>query len=117
MYYTCTNERVDAQLSNYSADFEGEIMLKRIYRSTVTCIGLSEEEAKEAVADMLLEFAERPWQEKVNCEWRDGVLRLSAQNDTDANGLALLDEFGDAITAYINYSGDIKIEVESVIEL
>jgi hypothetical protein len=117
MYYTRINEQVNTQLPNYSAEFEGYIMLKRVYRSTVICIGLSEAEAKEAVADILTEFAERPWQKEIACEWREGILRLSAQNDSDFNGLALLDEFGDAITAYINYSGDIKIEVESVIEL
>lgn len=88
-----------------------------MYRATVTCKGLSEAEAREAVADMLHEFAQRPWQEKISCEWRDGVLRLSAENDADSTGLALLDEFGDAIVAYINYNGAIHVEVESVVRL
>lgn len=88
-----------------------------MYRTTVICSGLSDEEAKQAVADMLSEFAQRPWQEAVACEWRDGVLRLSAQNDADANGIALLDEFGDAVTAYINYAGPIRIELESIVEI
>ena len=87
------------------------------YRATVICKGLAEAEAGEAVADMLSEFAERPWQEKVTCEWRDGTLRLSAQNDADETGLALLDEFGDAINAYIRYSAEIHLEVESVVLL
>ena len=86
-----------------------------MYRVTVTCTGLTDVEAREVVEDMLAEFAERPWQEKVTCEWRDGVLRLSAQNDVDSDGLALLDEFGDAINAYVNYGGDIHLEVESVV--
>jgi hypothetical protein len=70
-----------------------------------------------AVADMLTEFAQRPWQQAVTCEWRDGVLRLSAENDADSTGMALLDEFGDAICAYINYSGEIHVSVESVLEV
>lgn len=88
-----------------------------MYRSTVICRGLSDEEASEAVADMVAEFALRPWQEAVACEWRDGVLRLSAQNPSDSTGLALHDEFWDAVHAYINYSGTIRVEVESVVEV
>lgn len=87
------------------------------YRATVVCKGLTEAEAGEAVADMLAEFSKRPWQEKVTCEWRDGTLRLSAQNDADKTGLALLDEFGDAINAYIRYSAEVHLEVESVVPL
>jgi hypothetical protein len=86
-----------------------------MYRATITCTGLTEEEACEAVKDMLLEFSERPWQKDVECEWQDGILRLSAQSDFDENGLALLDEFGDAVHAYINYGGEIHLEVESVV--
>jgi hypothetical protein len=88
-----------------------------MYRSTVICTGISNEEAREPVADMLTEFAQRPWQEAVTCEWRDGVLRLSAENDADSTGMALLDEFGDAICAYINYSGEIHVSIESVLEV
>lgn len=86
-----------------------------MYRTTVICRGLTDQEAHEAVSDMLYEFSERPWQENVSCEWAAGVLRLSASTDYDSNGLALLDEFGDAINAYINYSGEIHLEVESVV--
>ncbi len=44
-------------------------------------------------------------------------LRLSAQNEVDHDGLALLDEFGDAVNAYINYSGNIHLEVECVVDV
>jgi hypothetical protein len=88
-----------------------------MYRTTVVCTGLTDDEAREAVQDMLAEFKERPWQEQVSCEWNEGVLRLSAQNQADATGLALLDEFGDAICAYVNYGGPIHVEVESVVKL
>jgi hypothetical protein len=88
-----------------------------MFRTTVVCTGLSNAEASEAVADMLSEFAMRPWQEDVKCEWREGVLRLSAQNDADSTGLALLDEFQDAVVAYISFEGEIHFEIESVVQL
>jgi ABC-type transporter Mla MlaB component len=91
--------------------------LTRMFRSTVICRGLTEAEAREAVIDMLSEFEHRPWQLQVVCEWRDGVLRLSAQNEVDSTGMALLDEFCNAVTAYINYAGEIHAEVESVVKL
>ena len=88
-----------------------------MYLATVICRGLTDTEAHEAVTDMLSEFKQPPWQLEVACEWRDGLLRLSAQNEVDSTGMALLDEFGDAVTAYINYAGEISTEVESVVKL
>ncbi|WP_141211456.1 hypothetical protein [Rhodoferax sp. TH121] len=88
-----------------------------MYRTTVICKGLTETEAREAVTDMLSEFEQRPWQLDVACEWRDGVLRLSAQNEVDSTGMALLDEFGDAVVAYINYGGEVLMMVETVVKL
>lgn len=69
------------------------------------------------MTDMLSEFQQRPWQLKVVCEWNEGVLRLSAQNEVDSTGMALLDEFGDAVVAYINYAGEVNMAVESVVKL
>ena len=86
-------------------------------RSTVTCTGLTDSETVEAVSDLLSEFAERPWQQDVRCEWREGVLRLSAQSAVDSNGMALLDEFQDAVVAYIKCEGDLHFEVESVVSI
>jgi hypothetical protein len=88
-----------------------------MFRSTVTCRGLTDSEAAEAVADMLSEFSERPWQQNVTCEWKEGVLRLSAQSDVDSHGLALLDEFQDAVVAYIKCEGDLHFEIESVVSI
>ena len=88
-----------------------------MYRATVICTGLTEDEAREAVTDMLSEFAQRPWQLEVECEWREGVLRLSAQNEVDSTGIALLDEFGDAVVAYVSYAGVANMAVESVVKL
>jgi hypothetical protein len=88
-----------------------------MYRATVICRGLTEAEASEAVTDMLSEFQQRPWQLEVACEWSKGILRLSAQNEVDSTGMALLDEFGDAVVAYINYAGEVNVAVESVVKL
>lgn len=85
-----------------------------MYRVTLVCDGLTESEGAAAVPDILEEFSHRPWQSDPVCEWKDGVLRLSATNDVDENGLALLDEFGDAIQACINYSGRISLTIESI---
>ncbi|WP_156901371.1 hypothetical protein [Azohydromonas australica] len=88
-----------------------------MFRITVTCKGLSESDVSEAVADMLFEFSQRPWQREVKCEWREAVLRLSAQSEGDLTGMALLDEFQDAVVAYINFTSEIHFEVESVVQL
>ena len=63
---------------------------------------------------MLLEFAERPWQMDVRCEAKNGVLRLSALNDLDSNGQALLDEFQDAVVAYVHFDDRVSFDIESV---
>jgi hypothetical protein len=85
-----------------------------MYRVTVTCAGLNETEGSGAVADVLEEFSHREWHANPACEWKDGILRFSATSDVDKDGLALLDEFGDAIHATINYSGNIRIDIESI---
>ena len=85
-----------------------------MYRVTLTCSGLTEIEGAAAVDDILEEFTHRPWHTNVSCEWKDGVLRLSGTNEVDETGLALLDEFGDAISACVNYAGRIHLAIESV---
>lgn len=86
-----------------------------MFRNTVICEGLKDGETAEAVADMLSEFAQRPWHQAVTCEWKNGVLRLSTQSEGDPAGMALLDEFQDAVVAYINFSDKIHFEVESCV--
>jgi hypothetical protein len=90
---------------------------ERMFRNTVTCKGLAEGEITGAVVDLLSEFAERPWHQSVSCEWQGGVLRLTTQSEGDANGVALLDEFQDAVVAYINFSGTVRFEIEAVVAL
>ena len=63
---------------------------------------------------MLSEFTDRPWQTNVICEAKDGVLRLSAVNDFDSNGQALVDEFQDAVVANVRFHDRVSFGVESV---
>jgi hypothetical protein len=88
-----------------------------MYRVTLTCSGLSEVEGCGSVADILEEFTHREWHTNTHCEWKQGVLWFSATNDFDKDGLALLDEFGDAVQACINNFEQIHIEVESVLRI
>ena len=86
-------------------------------KARVSCKGLSHDEGAPAPEDILEEFVHRPWHKNVRCEW-DGVsLWLEAENDFDANGMALLDEFSDAVVACINARGTIRFAVESAGEV
>lgn len=84
-------------------------------RIAVQCSGLSEAEGAAAVPGILEEFSHRPWHTDVECSWASGTLTLTASNDFDSNGQALLDEFGDAILACIHCSGPIRVDVVSVV--
>ncbi len=75
------------------------------------------DEGMSAPGDILEEFSHRPWHANVRCEWDGAALWLEAENDYDANGLALLDEFLDAVVACIKASGTISFAVESTQEV
>jgi hypothetical protein len=84
-----------------------------MYKARVSCSGLSHGEGAPAPDDILEEFMHRPWHKNVRCEW-DGVsLWLEAENDYDANGMALLDEFSDAVMACISARDTLRFAVES----
>jgi hypothetical protein len=61
--------------------------------------------------DIAEEFTHRTWHQHVTCEWDGFRLVQLADNDFDASGLALLDEFSDAISAGVSggFDGDIQI--------
>lgn len=81
---------------------------------TVLCEGLTEAEGSTAPANILEEFSARPWQLDVQCSWGNGKLMLTARNDHDPAGLALLDEFWDVIHACIHYSGAVRVSIAEV---
>jgi hypothetical protein len=83
-----------------------------MYRIVLACKGVP---AGAAVApDITEEFTHRPWHQNVSCEWDGSQLILRADNEFDANGLALIDEFSDAIAASIKDGFDGGIDVVSV---
>jgi hypothetical protein len=85
-----------------------------LYHAILTCAGLTDAEAANAPADIVEEFGHRPWHRNVKCRWDGRLLWLEADNDYDADGKALLDEFGDAVVACVNAAGTIHFEIVSV---
>ena len=86
-----------------------------MYRITVACYGIPASAGEIAASEIAAEFTEhRSWHSNVKCNWNGGRLELAAENDFDSNGLALLDEFSDAIAACISEPFDGEIKVESI---
>jgi len=85
-----------------------------LYHAILTCGGLTAEEAANAPADIVEEFGHRPWHQNVKSRWDGGLLWLEADNDYDADGKALLDEFWDVVIACVNASGTIHFKIVSV---
>ena len=94
-------------------------MLERIYRITVSCGGIDEEQSLAACREVVDEFSYRPWHQNGASNWINSRLYLVTDNDYDSDGLALLDEFSDAVCACIDLttSGTIDFKVESVVTL
>ena len=85
-----------------------------MYRIVLACNGMPADVGAVAARDITEEFTHRPWQRNVRCEWDWSRLILQADNDFDSNGLALLDEFSDAISAFVADGFDAGIDVVSV---
>jgi hypothetical protein len=64
------------------------------YRIVLACDGIPPDRGLQTVADAAEGFMDRPWHENVECKWSDDSLLLSAENDYDPHGLALMDELG-----------------------
>jgi hypothetical protein len=88
-----------------------------MYRVTVSCGGIDEGQVAAACRDIVEEFSHRPWHQNVACHWTAPRLHLVAENDYDSDGLALLDEFRDAVFACVvlRTSGTIDFNIESVV--
>lgn len=73
-----------------------------MYRITLACYGIPLTAGAEAATGITIEFVEhRTWHSNVACTWDGSRLILQADNGFDSNGLALIDEFSDCISAYI----------------
>jgi hypothetical protein len=84
-----------------------------MYRIVLSCSGVPPSAGAGAATDITREFAEhRTWHTNVLCTWDRSKLLLSAENDYDPDGRALMDEFSDCIAAYIadGFDGEIKVE-------
>ena len=83
-----------------------------MYRVVLACEGVPVEQGAGAAADIQNEFRRhRTWHHNVTCIWDGRLLVLTAENDYDPQGLALLDEFSDTISAYISggFDGGIRV--------
>jgi len=72
-----------------------------------------EAEGAEAATDIAKEFNDfrGPRYTNAKCVFQNGVLTLTCENDGwDADGVNLMDEFSDCISAYIatHFEGDIR---------
>jgi hypothetical protein len=88
-----------------------------MYRVTLACEGVPVSAGPSAAIGIQDEFSEhRPHHKNVVCTYTNGELVLTAENDFDPDGLALLDEFSDCISAYITefFGGKIRV-VETAI--
>ena len=85
------------------------------YQITLTCSGIPVSEGAQGAINITEEFTHRSWHHNVRCEWNGSLLILHAENDYDADGKALIDEFSDAISANITELGEGGIEIRSII--
>jgi hypothetical protein len=85
-----------------------------MYRIVLVCNGVPPHVGEAAAREITEEFTHRPWHQNVNCEWDGTQLLLQADNEFDSKGLALFDEFADAISACIQDGFDGGVEVVSV---
>jgi hypothetical protein len=86
-----------------------------MYRIVLACKGVPTHAGAAGARDISNEFTHRPWQ-NVTCVWDGSQRILQAENDFDLNGLALVDEFSDAISAWIEGGFDGNIEILSIHE-
>ena len=82
-----------------------------MYRVVVECWDVPAAEGAEAATDIERNFREhRPHHQNVRCTFENGKLVLRAET-TSPDGLALIDEFSDLISAYVStaFDGDLKV--------
>jgi hypothetical protein len=87
-----------------------------MYRIRLVCTGVPEDAGPTAAADITDEFTHRPWHTRAVSTWDGSRLILETENDFDDTGLASMDEFGDAIAAYVTGLIDGGISIESITE-
>jgi hypothetical protein len=91
--------------------------IRLMFHVVIECDGLPVNEGPQAALDIAEGFAQRPWHQNVRCAWDGKTLRLEADVDFDANGLALRDEFSDEIVANVKNAEYSDLRVVSVTEV
>jgi hypothetical protein len=93
-------------------------MKTAMFRVTLTCNGVPASAGLAAATCIQREFAEhRRHHANVICTFKNGELVLTAENDFDPDGLALIDEFSDCISACIVELFDGEIRLVAAIEV
>ena len=85
-----------------------------MFRIIVSCDGITPEKWPEAVSDVREEFASRHWHRIIDIRRSGQTLLLTVENDYDANGEWLADEFSDTIAAYAPGTPGYSVRVVSV---
>ena len=85
-----------------------------MFRIIVSCDGITPEQWPEAVSDVRVEFASRHWHRIIDIRWSGQTLLLTVENDYDARGEALADEFSDTIAAYAPGTPGYSVRIVSV---
>jgi hypothetical protein len=85
-----------------------------MFRITVSCDGIPPGEWPEAISDVREEFSSREWHHVFDIRWLGQALLLTVENDYDANGEALADEFSDTIAAYAPGTPGYSVRIVSV---
>ena len=85
--------------------------LSSVYRVVLCCDGVPPDAGPQAAIDITEEFTHRPWHKGVVCSWDGHALVLQADTDFDTEGLAVMDEFSNAITACVagGFDGSIRV--------
>jgi hypothetical protein len=87
------------------------------FKITLACTGVDASVGAPAAQDIEADFRDhRRWHRDVRCRFESGTLVLCGINDFDHAGLALLDEFGDCLCAYLKqWHGSVRVlSVEAV---
>jgi hypothetical protein len=87
-----------------------------MHRITLECLGIPSSGRRSSAGHHRAFSLHYPHENKVICTFDHDRLRLIAINDHDPEGLNLLDEFSDTISAHVEpFDGDIKIvSVEAI---
>lgn len=87
-----------------------------MFKIKLSCCGIDAKAGETAAREIQSEFRHhRRWHHDVLCRFEEGRLILEGKNDFDKTGLALLDEFGDCLSAYLEKHGKVRVlSVETV---